>query len=389
MRVTMPTIFRNIQGNLQNLAEDLQKLNASIASGQKYQKLSDNPVEVGALLGLYREGSQTQQFERNLITGKSWLSLTESALEHIEEMVRAAMALANQMASGTYNAAQRHAAAQQVQGYIEEIMQMGNTSLNGHYIFGGFRTDTPPFVTGDWEIQSPVLRLKPGSAGTATSGGTYTGSASCTFLVEIVSDGGTGVGTYRVSRDGGQTWSATSTIPAGPIALGDGAEVTLGGSWTAGDRILIPVYQEIEYQGDDHSFEIAVGSHSRLAINRLGNETVGGDQGPNDLFQILSRLKSYLEGNDVAGVGEALENLRSYETHLTSILAGLGASLDRISIKENLFATLKNELTQQISTRGDTDMVEAVNLLKTKETAYQAALVSATKVMGLSLMDYL
>lgn len=388
MRVTMPTIFRNIQGNLQNLAEDLQKLNASIASGHKYEKLSDNPVGVGALLGLYQEGSQTQQFERNLSTGKSWLSLTESTLERIEEMVRAAMALANQMATGTYNAAQRQAAAQQVEGYIEEIMQMGNTTLNGQYILAGFCTDTQPFVKGDWEIQTPVLRLGEGSSGTASSGGTFTGSESCTYLVEIVSGGGTGVGTYRVSADGGQSWTSPAVIPAGPIALGDGVEVTLGGTWVAGDRILVPVYQVVEYQGDEHIFEIAVGPQSRLPINRVGNETVGGNQGTHDLFQILARLKSSLEGNDVTGVGEALESLRSYENHLTSILSGLGASLERISTKENLFATLKEELSRQISTKGDTDMVEAVNLLKTKETAYQAALIASTKVMGMSLLDY-
>jgi hypothetical protein len=33
--------------------------------------------------------------------------------------------------------------------------------------------------------------------------------------------------------------------------------------------------------------------------------------------------------------------------------------------------------------------VEAVNLLKTKENAYQAALLSSSKIMGMSLMDYL
>ena len=51
--------------------------------------------------------------------------------------------------------------------------------------------------------------------------------------------------------------------------------------------------------------------------------------------------------------------------------------------------TLKAELTRQISDRGDTDLVAAANLLKAKETAYQAALLSSSKVMGMSLMDYL
>ena len=84
-----------------------------------------------------------------------------------------------------------------------------------------------------------------------------------------------------------------------------------------------------------------------------------------------------------------MEKLRSYQSHVTSIMAGLGASLDRVGMKENVYGMLKDELTQQISDRGDTDLIEAVNLLNMKENAYQAALLSSSKVMSMSLMDYL
>jgi flagellar hook-associated protein 3 FlgL len=389
VRVTMSTMYNSIQGNLQGLAEDLQRVNASIASGKKYQSISDNPVDVGAILGLNTEGSQTVQYERNLETANSWLSVTESTLQDISDIVQGSMALANQMATGTYNAAQRQAAAQQIQGYLEEVMQVGNTEFNGQHILAGYSTDAPPFIEGDWTVQPAVMHLTSGSSGTAVSGGVYTGTSSCTYLVEMVSGGGTGVGTYRVSTDGGQTWTDPAVIPAGPVDLGNGVQVTLGGTWNAGDRFSIPVYQPIKYQGDAHNFEIALGAESRLVINEVGSAAVGGDQGNNDLFQILAQLKSSLEANDSGDVGASLEKLRSYQTHITSIMAGLGASLDRVSLKGNVYGTLKDELTQQISERGDTDLVEAVNLLNTKENAYQAALLSSSKVMSMSLMDYL
>jgi len=268
-------------------------------------------------------------------------------------------------------------------------MQVGNTELNGQHILAGYSTDSPPFVEGAWQVQSPVMHLQSGSTGTAVSGGTYTGSASRTYVVEVVSGGGTGVGTYRVSVDGGQTWTTPAVIPAGPVALGDGVEVTMGGTWMAGDRFSISVYRPIEYQGDTHDIEIAMGSQSRLVVNEVGSAAVGGDLGSNDLFQILAQLKGSLEANDPAEVGASLESLRSYESHITSILAGLGASLDRVAMKENISGYLKDELTRQISDRGDTDLVAAANLLSAKETAYQAALLSSSKVMGMSLMDYL
>jgi flagellin-like hook-associated protein FlgL len=389
VRVTMSTMYNSIQGNLGSLAEDLQRLNASIASGKKFQSISDDPVDVGAILGLNKEGSQTVQYERNLETAKSWLSVTESTLQDISDIVQGSSALANQMATGTYNAAQRQAAAQQIQGYLEEVMQVGNTEFNGQHILAGYSTDAPPFTEGDWQVQPPVMHLSAGSSGTAVSGGVYTGTASCTYLVEMASGGGTGVGTYRVSTDGGQSWTDPAVIPAGPVDLGNGVQVSLGGTWNAGDRFSIPVYQPIEYQGDTHNFEIAIGATNRLVINQVGSAAVGGDQGSNDLFQILAQLKSNLEANDPAEVGASLEKLRSYQTHITSVMAGLGASLDRVGMKENVYTSLKDELTQQISNKGDTDTVAAVNLLQTKENAYQAALLTSSKIMGMSLMDYL
>jgi len=389
MRVTTAAIFGSIQKNLQDLAGELQKVNASIASGQKYQNISDNPVEVGALLGLNREARQASQFERNLEPAQEWLRVTEATLSTINDLVTASAAVAAQMASGTYNAAQRQAAAQQIQGYLEEVMQTGNTKINGHYILSGYRTDTPPFAARDFEVQEPVVYLKPGSTGAVTSGGIYTGSSSRTYVVEIVEGGGVGSGTYKVSADGGQTWSAVQTIPAGAVNLGDGVQATLSGTWESGDRFSIAVYRPIAYQGDTHNLEIAIAPHSTMVVNTIGATAVGGDGEPNDLFLILARLKSGLEGNDLKVIGDSLVALRDYQKQLNSIVAGLGAAQERISMKQETYTTLTSQLEKEISQRGDTDVVEAVNLLRTKEAAYQAALLASSKIMNLSLMDYL
>jgi flagellar hook-associated protein 3 FlgL len=389
MRVSMSTIFSSIQSNLQRLAEDLHSINASIASGRKYQSIDDHPLDVGEIMGLEAETGQISQLQRNLDTGKHWLAVTETTLSNVNDIVQGAMALANQMATGTYNAAQRAAAAQQVQGYLDEIMQLGNTRLQGHYILSGYKIDTQPFVLGDWQVQEPYMNLQPGSTGSVTSGGSYGGSVSCTYLVEIVSGGATGTATFKVSANGGQTWGAETLTGAGAAIGADGVTADFSGDWLAGDRFSISVNQPILYQGDDHTLEIGIGAQSRLPVSQVGSEALGGTGGPHDVFQMLACLKSSLEANDPQRVGASLEELRSYQSHLTSILAGLGAALNRVTIKNQVFETIKGELTSKASAKGDTDLVEAVNALKTKETAYQAALLASTKVMSASLLDYL
>ncbi|MBM4283747.1 MAG: hypothetical protein FJ128_00645 [Deltaproteobacteria bacterium] len=390
MRVSTPTMFQNIEWNLQRLAGELQRVNQSISSGRKYQSIADQPVEVGAILGLESETRQVTQWQRNLETAGQWLGVTESTLRQVEEIVRAAMTLANQMATGTYNAQQRQAAAQQVQGFIDAAVRLGNTRFRGNYILSGYRIDTAPFAPAGWEIQPPNLKLQPGSTGAAASGGVFTGTAGRTYVVEIVSGGGAGVGTYRVTQDGGTTWTDPALIPPGPVAIGsDGVEVTFSGAWVAGDRYSVSVYQPIRYQGDEHILEIGLGFNNRLAVSEVGGQVLGGQGGSGDLFRMLADLKTSLEADDAAEVGSALESLRTYQGRLTSTLAGLGTSLDQVETNQMVFDNLKFQLVTALSKKGDTDLVEAVNLLKSLEVAYQGALLASTKVMGTSLLDYL
>jgi len=393
MRVSMPTIFNNIQTQLQRLVEDLQHTNATIANGRKYQQISDNPVEVGALIGLDRDSTQITQYQRNLDTAHDWLAGTETVLTNINELVSSTAALAEQMATGTYTAQQRAAAAQQVQQYLEEFMQMGNTRYQGHYLLSGYKIDTEPFAQQPFAIQPPEMHLQSGSDGAATSSGTYTGTGSITYIVEIVAGGATGAATYRVSEDGGQTWSTTATTAAAPQAIGSaGAQVTFdaaSANLVAGDRFTISVYQPITYQGDDNTLDLAIGRSTRMQVSQVGSDVVGGAGGANDLFQIMAQLKSNLEANDAGEVGKRLEELRDYQAHLTAVIAGQGAALNRVEIKQNAYDTIQEELTESIAKKGDTDLVEAANAMASKHLAYQAALQASSMVMNFSLLNYL
>jgi flagellar hook-associated protein 3 len=390
MRVSMPTIFGSIQTQLAKLVEGLQHTNAQIASEQKYLQISDNPVEVGALMGLKNESGQVTQYQSNLESGRNWLNATDGALMNINELVTSLSGLANQMATGTYTAQQRAAASQKVQQYLEEVMQAGNTSFQGNYIFSGYEIKTQAFAMQNFAIQPPVMHLQTGSTGTAASSGAYTGASSVTYIVQIVSGGATGTATYQVSEDGGQTWSAINTTGAGPLPLGSqGAQVSFGGNWVQGDRFTVAAYQPVVYQGDNNTLQLSIGQNSRLQVSQMGDQAIGGTGGANDLFQILARFKSDLEANDPQEIGARLVELQKFQAHLTAVMAGVGATINRVDVKKNAYDSLGLQLTQNISNKGDIDMVAAVNDLKSKETAYQAALLASTKVMSMSLVDYL
>lgn len=86
------------------------------------------------------------------------------------------------------------------------------------------------------------------SPGTVTLEGTPT--SDFTMKVKVIAAGNLGAGTYQYSTDGGQTYSATSTIPAGGTTSLGGTGLTLvfadgpvggGDSFRAGDILSIDV----------------------------------------------------------------------------------------------------------------------------------------------------
>lgn len=101
--------------------------------------------------------------------------------------------------------------------------------------------------------------------GTVSSSGTYTGTDSKTYIVEIVSGGAAGVATYRVSSDGGITFDdnggagfTTSETAAALGATGEGVEIAFSnsGSLTAGDRFSIDVTAPVLDEAKDAVFRL-------------------------------------------------------------------------------------------------------------------------------------
>ncbi len=108
-----------------------------------------------------------------------------------------------------------------------------------------------------------------------------------------------------------------------------------------------------------------------------------------NLFTYLIDLKEALENNDVSGIQDSLGNLVSASDYINDKIAHFGAKTNRLDIKKYIYSELKLSSKAKLSDIEDTDLAEAILNLKTKEVAYQAALTAASKVMQLSLADFI
>ncbi len=145
MRIANKTIFEGVKYNLASILEELNKANEIVATGKRITDLSDDPVGLTQALNIRSTLSNIEQLGRNISRGNSYLSASESALTHVEDIISDIKALCVQMASATTGSTQRASAAETVQNMLEEIVSLANTDVGGNYIFSGSKADTAPF----------------------------------------------------------------------------------------------------------------------------------------------------------------------------------------------------------------------------------------------------
>lgn len=145
MRIATRTVYYNLQKKLLSLEERQQKVNEQIASGKIINRPSDNPLAMISVLHLRTSWSQLQQYQRNMQTTKTWLNLTESALQQTEELIGRAKEIVTQMASDTQNAETRASAAKEIDQLLDQAISLANSELSGKYIFAGYKVNIVPF----------------------------------------------------------------------------------------------------------------------------------------------------------------------------------------------------------------------------------------------------
>ena len=91
----------------------------------------------------------------------------------------------------------------------------------------------------------------------------------------------------------------------------------------------------------------------------------------------------------VQAINQATADSDTVMDNLSSQISDFGARANRIIVQQQIYANLELATRENLSEKEDADMAKALLELKSKETAYQAALAAAAKTMQLSLVDFL
>ncbi|HAY40477.1 MAG TPA: flagellar hook-associated protein 3 [Desulfobacteraceae bacterium] len=166
--------------------------------------------------------------------------------------------------------------------------------------------------------------------------------------------------------------------------------VSLGNTDVAGNYIFagsktdtVPFDQDGTYNGDNNPFSIKISKNSTVEIGSDGQAVFG------NIFNTLFDLKTALETNDLGGIQDAMGNLDGHFDDISAKISDVGSKMNRMEIKDRIYQGLNFSNTERLSKIEDADIAEAIMNVKAAELTYQTALASSSKVMTLTLMDYL
>jgi flagellar hook-associated protein 3 FlgL len=132
--------------NLNNTSSLQQKL----SSGQNINKPSDDPVGLVQVLDLSNTLRTDQQYSKNIQSLTSEANTSDSTMQSMTDLMQRAQELTTQAANFTTGSDGRKAIGTEIDQIIDQMVQLGNTEIGGTYIYGGMKTDSPPFTrSGD------------------------------------------------------------------------------------------------------------------------------------------------------------------------------------------------------------------------------------------------
>lgn len=153
MRVSQKLLMESTYSQLNRAGEGLLKLLQQASTGKRVLNPSDDPVSATRIMEMKSELSRIDPAKRKVQYVNSWLSLSESALQNMEEVLVRAKEIALSQSSATATGETRAMAAVEVKQLYDQIVALANTRLGNRYIFGGTQTLVPP-VERDADYQA-------------------------------------------------------------------------------------------------------------------------------------------------------------------------------------------------------------------------------------------
>ncbi|SHK30715.1 flagellar hook-associated protein FlgL [Desulforamulus aeronauticus] len=145
MRITNNYMTSNMVNSIQKNMARVARSQEQLASESRLLRPSDDPNVLGQFLGIKGNLIYNEQYQRNLDDGLSYMGMNDAVLGTTGDLLTKAYEFAVQGANGTYEEDNRKSIAEQIDRAIDQLVDLGNSSVGTKYIFAGSNSGAPPF----------------------------------------------------------------------------------------------------------------------------------------------------------------------------------------------------------------------------------------------------
>jgi flagellar hook-associated protein 3 FlgL len=145
-RVTEGLLFAKADRSMHKTRTKMLENQEMAISGKRINKPSDDPQGMVRAIGLKTKIDRNEQALKNMEIANSYLSVTDSSLAELTNVLSRAKELAIQMSSSSNRSPDAMRAVQsEADELFYQALQIANTRVGEHYIFAGYQNERPPF----------------------------------------------------------------------------------------------------------------------------------------------------------------------------------------------------------------------------------------------------
>ncbi len=147
------------------------------------------------------------------------------------------------------------------------------------------------------------------------------------------------------------------------------------------------------YNGDDvkTTLQVSPGVYMQgnITADTVFNMGSAAIPGTSDVFSSIAALKQDILSGDTEAISSRTTEITDNLNNVLGLNSQVGGMIKKMESLDTSMATSKDEVTNLLSTTEDVDLADAVVNLNIRNNVYQAAISTASKIMSISLADYL
>jgi flagellar hook-associated protein 3 FlgL len=150
MRITNRMMVDNAIQRMADSREKVSQLQDKLSTMKQFQNASEDPARASASLSL-RSNLRTLESYMDTASGtKNWMSANDYAFSQLEDISVRANALILKGLNDTLSGPERASTlGVEMQDLLKQAIEIGNTNVNGQYIFSGYQVNTKAFTLTD------------------------------------------------------------------------------------------------------------------------------------------------------------------------------------------------------------------------------------------------